>query len=217
MPSCTLLIFLLTLASDNSYKVLKICIHEHDKTSLEEKAYDAMRGLDPAKVDGQYVRHILDEVNIHGPSGYWHHCFVFAPAACSVAKLMCATGPLPLNAVTTIMRSVLHAVDFLHNDVGLVHMDIEAANVLLQIENHEAPKRFAETLRKHPAKSRKGRGSRRNIYRSVQMPNYGKDGWGAAVLRDLGEARLLAFDELFSPEMVGAKALRARKTLLDMN
>lgn len=205
------------LDSDNSYKVLKICIHEHGNKTREERNYDAMRGLETDNIGAQFVRHILDDFDMQGPSGHWHHCFVLTPAACTVGKLVRATGPLPLDAVKTITRNVLRALDFLHNDVQLVHTDIKASNVLLELKNQEGLEQFAQNLKDKPQKPKKDRKSPRRTYNSNQMPNYGREGWGAPILADLGEARWLPPDKAFAPAVVGAQAMRAPETLLGMD
>lgn len=175
--------------------MVKICIHERDHTTLEEKAYDAMRGLETTNTGAHYVRHILDDFDVQGPSGYWYHCFILAPTACSVSKLMRSTDPMPIEAIKVIMYNVLRAIDFLHIDVQLVHTDIKASNVLVQLKGSEVLHSFAQSLRKNPLKPVKRRTVGRKIYRSQQMPDYGKASQESPDPGRSGRGTVLAFGQ----------------------
>lgn len=205
----------LTSVSDNTHKVLKVCIHEFQRKSREQIAYDAMRDLPPDSTGAEFVRHILDDFDVCGPSGYWHHCFVFRAAACTISDLIRVKGPLPVDAAIPILRNVIRGVDFLHNVVHLVHTDVKASNVVVPFRSAEPLEMFVRSLGKDSCKPKKSPDGQRRTYLTRTMPIDSQRGWGAPVLGDLGEARLLPLDKNFTAEdMVGAYANRAPETVL---
>ena len=193
-----------------------MCIQERGNAPWEEQAYDAMRGIKTDNVGVCYLRLHQDEFDVIGPSGYEHHAFIFAPAACNFAQFLRVAGPVDMLMVKVIMRQALHALDFLHRDVHCVHTDVKANNILLQLKDHRVLEEWAQSLEETPPVSKGSREEGTLVYHSRHLKNLGKAGWDAPILSDLGEARLLGDQEDLDPLPMGPLAYRAPENVLGM-
>ena len=78
-----------------------------------------------------HVAQLKDHFDLEGPTGR-HVCLVMPLLGASIAE-KATTGHLlrvPSPSVKRIARQMLQALDFLHNECGIIHTDIQPSNIL---------------------------------------------------------------------------------------
>ncbi|KAJ0420558.1 protein kinase [Aspergillus carlsbadensis] len=107
-----------------------------------------------------FEREILSKISEQfthtGPSGD-HVCLAFDVLGhhlgFQTAKY--EDGKLPVKAVKVITRQLLHGLDFLHRECGVIHTDLKPTNILLELEdpNSAIPHYLAEVPARTSIKS----------------------------------------------------------------
>ncbi|KAL4959651.1 kinase-like domain-containing protein [Aspergillus stella-maris] len=85
-----------------------------------------------------HVSHRLDQFTHTGPIGD-HVCFAFDVLGYHLGfqTVQFLDGRLPVRAVKVIARQLLLALDFLHEEVGVIHTDLKPTNILLEQQDPE--------------------------------------------------------------------------------
>lgn len=110
------------LTSDNKYVTLKIYINRAG-TQRELPVCKHISNLAASRHAGrEHVRMLLDSFEVQGPDGR-HLCLVWQPLGNSVDELVDLSEDGLLNAEVTrdIMRPILTALQFLHEEAKIIH------------------------------------------------------------------------------------------------
>ncbi|KAK2791339.1 hypothetical protein FQN53_004520 [Emmonsiellopsis sp. PD_33] len=104
-----------------------------------------------------YVSHLLEQFTHTGPNGD-HVCLTFDVLGhhLDFQTARYEDGKLPIKAVKVITRQLLLALDFLHNECGVIHTDLKPTNILLELEN--PTNTISHYLSKVPARTDPQRG-----------------------------------------------------------
>ncbi|KAI0654569.1 kinase-like domain-containing protein [Cubamyces menziesii] len=113
-------------------------------------------------------------------------CLVFEPAAKSIwdVREKARGDLLPENVVKAVVRHVLFALVYLHQEAKMVHTDIQEQNILLSMMDFEALRAYEDSERTNPLPQKVV--GNRNIYLSRAIDC---EAYGHPVLSDFGEAR----------------------------
>ncbi|PWY78379.1 kinase-like protein [Aspergillus heteromorphus CBS 117.55] len=95
---------------------------------------------------------------------------------------------MTLDAMKPVIRKLLHTLDFLHSEAGIVHTDIQPKNLLLPAPSADALSAFEQRELSSPAPRKVARG--RTIYTTSRFPA----GDGLPQLIGLGQARSMRRD-----------------------
>ncbi|KAE8352212.1 protein kinase [Aspergillus coremiiformis] len=178
--------------SGHEYMALKISIQLEKfprKGQVELNIYDHLRNTESSHRGRRYIRPVHDAFEIAGPHGR-HQCLVQPPMHLSIFDML-KLNPEPLNAplLKHTLKLLLDALDFLHTEARLVHTDIKADNLMLNVADQSILDDFERAELESPS-PRKMIDSSRSIYtsRSFNKPKNGQ--YGYPVLCDFGEARL---------------------------
>ncbi|KAF2137768.1 uncharacterized protein K452DRAFT_329108 [Aplosporella prunicola CBS 121167] len=192
------------------YVVLKVFIRNSMYGFQAKRELHAYKRLCQVKTDHpgkDFVRNILDLFEVEGPAGP-HTCFVHKPLAMRTSGLQ---RLLPNYRLTTDMLRgfcihLLHALDYLHTEAGLIHTDIKAANILLENKDEDMLADMEKKEMEHPSEF-KVFDDQRIINRSRPMPR--PKSWGIPILCDFGEARSSErkYDDDIMPEIYRAPEL----------
>jgi len=98
-----------------------------------EKVHEQMQAEECAERPGaKRISKMIHNFTAFGPYGK-HYVMVFEVLGiCSAELLQDFREGLPALLTKTIMKDILHGLDFLHNDCGIVHMDLKPENVLFE-------------------------------------------------------------------------------------
>lgn len=110
---------------DYEYVVLKIYIRtSFGRTNREKAAYNHFADLNITQPEQYDVRQALDVFEIERPEGAVHVCLAHRPLQCTLyafQRLGGAPRPLPEELAKIIMRSLLTALEFLHEETHVTH------------------------------------------------------------------------------------------------
>ncbi|KAK0220859.1 kinase-like domain-containing protein [Armillaria nabsnona] len=141
------------LARDNEANIdvaLKIMTDEASQApELHELEYfQRLRRQNPSHVGYFHIVHLNDSFYIDGPHGK-HLCIVTEMAICNLLSLaeVCFTGNrVPEYGAKLVMRDVLSALDYVHNDCNIIHTDVKITNVVVTVPRDTIPKEGLGTL-----------------------------------------------------------------------
>ncbi|KFX99303.1 hypothetical protein V490_01849 [Pseudogymnoascus sp. VKM F-3557] len=159
-------------AGSESFYTLKIGIsHPTGHPNREADIYTHLqRTLPSSEHEGRaYVRRLHEAFELDGPDGK-HWCLVHPPLGVSMREWQ-ETFPgqaFPVEILRGLVRSLLLALDCLHEEGGVIHTDIQATNILLTLPTTHPLDEFAEVENSHPS-AHKTVDDRRTIYRSRRL------------------------------------------------
>ncbi|KAG6109001.1 hypothetical protein E4U13_006159 [Claviceps humidiphila] len=191
------------------YVVLKVHVtHVPHLRELEVLQY--LKSIQSEHYGREQIRLIEDHFTIQGSCGS-HIVFVLPPLGVSV-KLLQELQPGGVYkegvAVSAIQQTIL-ALDFLHHEASVIHTDVHAGNLLLDITDESQLVQFEENERMRPT-DRKVIGDR-VIHVSQMLMTAG----GPPHLCDFGHARICPDSEL-QTGLIMPTQYRAPEVLLDM-
>ncbi|EMC92052.1 hypothetical protein BAUCODRAFT_274834 [Baudoinia panamericana UAMH 10762] len=210
------------------YVAVKVCsirLSDDGRRDLrprwEWKAYSRLSGMTTDNKGAQHVRQILDRFTIGTANGVQHQCFVYEVAAVNLQQLE-RTYPnqkLPFAMAKDVLRAVLHALDFLHTEAGIVHTDIKKDNIFFPA-TEACVAQFAKALHRQRPVARYDENSNRLIYQSVHFTDLLKGSelsLQEPLLGDLGEAQVLWDEQAsFPPSVVGPEPFRSPESIFGM-
>ncbi|KAF9445372.1 kinase-like protein [Macrolepiota fuliginosa MF-IS2] len=97
----------------------------------ESEMMKILRDRNPSSPGYQHVCHLRDDFVVEGPNGR-HNCLVLDPLGVTALEIGRAfAGPIPLVILKRMIRHILYALDYLHQDCDIIHTDIKGDNILL--------------------------------------------------------------------------------------
>ncbi|KAK0184927.1 kinase-like domain-containing protein, partial [Armillaria mellea] len=141
------------LARDNDANIdvaLKIMTDEASQApELHELEYfQRLLCQNPGHVGYTRVVHLSDSFYIDGPYGR-HLCIVTEMAICTLLTLaeQCFTGNrIPEYGAKIVIRDVLSALDYVHNDCNIIHTNVKITNVVVSVPRDTIAKEGLGTL-----------------------------------------------------------------------
>lgn len=114
------------------YVAVKVCCvrlsedgRRDTRPRYEWDAYTHMSGMFSENPGFMYLRQIEDRFIINTPSGIEHPCFVFRPAGLTLEDFQRLAPNADIALLKDIVKAMLQALDFLHNEAHIVHTDIK--------------------------------------------------------------------------------------------
>ncbi|OOF99269.1 hypothetical protein ASPCADRAFT_394536 [Aspergillus carbonarius ITEM 5010] len=181
--------------SNRDYVAVKVLTTSRSGNALsrEMNAYEHLSKLGSSHIGGAYIRGLYETFDISGPNGV-HGCLVQPAMHLSIHELRMRARSCkfsePLLKHTLIC--ILQALDFLHREANVVHSDIKASNIMLNIDDTSILAEFEKAEQESPS-PRKVIDGNRTIYKSRKLSSPRDGLWGQPVLCDLGEARIGKF------------------------
>nr|XP_057940399.1 SRSF protein kinase 1a isoform X2 [Doryrhamphus excisus] len=126
-------------------KVVKSAEHYTETAVDEIKLLKSVRNSDPNDPKREMVVQMLDDFKISGINGT-HVCMVFEVLGHHLLKWIIKSNyqGLPLPCVKSIIRQVLHGLDYLHTKCEIIHTDIKPENILMSVDEPYVRKLAAE-------------------------------------------------------------------------
>ncbi|ELR03374.1 hypothetical protein VC83_01688 [Pseudogymnoascus destructans] len=174
---------------ENTFYTLKITIsHPPNTTNREADIYNHIQSLSSQHEGRGYVRELQESFGIEGPDGK-HWCLVHQPLGVSLQEWQrgLPEGRLTGVVLRGVVRSLLQALDFLHEEAGVIHTDIQASNILLTLTTPSPIRTFIAAEQEHPS-PHKTVDQYRTIYRSRRLSVSLDLPPGVATLTDFGNA-----------------------------
>ncbi|KAF5373633.1 hypothetical protein D9758_000811 [Tetrapyrgos nigripes] len=136
------------------------------------------------------VRSLLASFEVEGPEGQ-HLCLVHPPFLESVRTFLRRNSErrLPAVVVAFILKRLLLALDYLHNECHVIHGDLQDSNIMFDTTDTSVFKEFEKAELNDPCRRKEIGG--RTIYESRKLEK--PIGLGAPIVCDLGSA--LALDD----------------------
>ncbi|CDO69817.1 hypothetical protein BN946_scf184803.g15 [Trametes cinnabarina] len=150
-------------------------------SSLEVRMFEKLSDGEHAKDEHPGRRHCLTaesvftEDSVHGR----HICIVTPPFGQNVAELRISRSldEFPLSALKSVVKQTLLALDYLHRILRVVHMDVKASNIFVQLRASDED--ITHYLQRHPAEEKRPQethGEQSFMHtRSQPLPNFGLD------------------------------------------
>ncbi|TBU29016.1 kinase-like protein [Dichomitus squalens] len=120
---------------DNGYGAMKVLVGELATQKAlavwdELEIMKTLRDTNPHAPGHSHICHILDNFTYEGPHGK-HICLVLEPMGFSVLDIYCGfKAEMPLFLVKRISKQLLRALQYMHDDCGIVHTDLKPDNIL---------------------------------------------------------------------------------------
>ncbi|XP_010626330.1 SRSF protein kinase 3 isoform X2 [Fukomys damarensis] len=113
-------------------KVVKSAGHYTETAVDEIKLLKCVRDSDPSDPKRETIVQLIDDFRISGVNGV-HVCMVLEVLGHQLLKWIIKSNyqGLPVPCVKSIMRQVLHGLDYLHTKCKIIHTDIKPENILL--------------------------------------------------------------------------------------
>ncbi|POW06532.1 hypothetical protein PSTT_08897 [Puccinia striiformis] len=120
-----------------------------DAAKAEIKFNKRISSANPTHPGHRHLVSLLDHFDHAGPKGT-HVCMVFEVLGDNLLafKNRCKRNRIPAHIVRKIGRQILLAVDYLHQECGIIHTDLKPDNVLICIEDVERV--IQSELENHP-------------------------------------------------------------------
>ncbi|KAG5998485.1 hypothetical protein E4U52_008076 [Claviceps spartinae] len=191
------------------YVVLKVHV-THVPHLRELKVLQYLKSIQSEHYGREQIRLIEDHFTIQGSCGS-HIVFVLPPLGVSVKLLqeLQSGGVYKEGVAVSAIQQTILALDFLHHEASVIHTDIHAGNLLLDITDESQLSQFEENERMRPT-DRKVIGDR-VIHVSQMLMTAG----GPPHLCDFGHARICPDSEL-QTGLIMPTQYRAPEVLLDM-
>ncbi|OBT61692.1 CMGC/SRPK protein kinase [Pseudogymnoascus sp. 23342-1-I1] len=175
---------------DDKFYTLKLTISHHPHTTNREAdIYTLIQSLPPSPHAGRaHVRELREAFEIQGPEGR-HWCLVHPVLGLSVQEWLegFEGGRVPVGVMKGLVRCLLEALDFLHEEAGVIHTDIQASNIHLALSSTSPIDSFVAAEKDHPS-PHKTVDSQRTIYRSRRLSVALDPEPGVPTLTDFGLA-----------------------------
>ncbi|PPJ56168.1 hypothetical protein CBER1_09086 [Cercospora berteroae] len=192
------------------YVALKACERGSQSAEREVAAYQHLNSLSTEHVGALVIRQLLDSFTIKALDNKYR-CMVHEPLGMSVETLqhLMPNQVLSEDALKSVLKYLLLALDCLHSEAKVVHTDLQSSNIHFRVEDDSIFENFAEAEMKNPI-PRKVDGDR-VIYesRGLRMPKK----TGPPVLCDFGEAR---FGSSSYTDDIQPYVYRAPEVILDI-
>ena len=180
------------VCSDQQYKALKVSTAvdgRPDATRREAKIYEHLSRLESVHQGQAYIRELYDIFELQSPSGA-HQCLLQPAMHMTLMDMLAINNePFELPLLKLILGSLLQALDFLHTEADMVHLDLKPDNTMISIEDETMLQQFAKTQRKNPS-LRRIVDDKLTIYTRRPLPTPRNEDYGIPVLCDFGEARI---------------------------
>ncbi|KAF7561781.1 hypothetical protein G7046_g2337 [Stylonectria norvegica] len=175
----------LTQAREHRFVTLKVFTKEDTNQTAISTYQHMKKHANPAHDGFPHIRTALNTLTISHPEGD-HFCLVQKPMWDSFRDLLYrnATHRFTEELLKGGLLQVLLALDYLHTECKLVHTDIKADNILLELDDPAVLEAFVQDELEHPAPRKIVDG--RYIYASRTFRRTTK--FGRAVLGDFGSA-----------------------------
>lgn len=111
------------MGREDKFYTLKVTIsHAPKTTNREADIYTHIQSLSSAHAGKRYVRELREAFEIQGPDG-GHWCLVHPVLGVSVSEWLegFEGGKVPVGVMRGLVRSLLQALDFLHEEAGVIH------------------------------------------------------------------------------------------------
>ncbi|KAF2139556.1 uncharacterized protein K452DRAFT_254010 [Aplosporella prunicola CBS 121167] len=208
--------------SECRHVALKLFIHSESMGSEldnELNIYKRVENASGAATSGIFkdhpgrtaVRSLLDSFDVNGPKGQ-HRCLVHQPLWENILgiKHRNPVRRLPEPVVAFTLKRLFHALDFLHKECHVAHIDIKEANIMLPADN-SVLEEFEQEELTEPCPRKELYGGIIYLSRELNMP---KDFY-APILCDFGSAVPLD-DGVEHREDIQPNVYRAPEIILDI-
>ncbi|KAH8722359.1 kinase domain protein [Phaeosphaeriaceae sp. PMI808] len=167
-------------------RAVALKIFTNDIQNREEiSIYKHLQSIKSNHPGRRRLRDALGTFTLHGTKGE-HQCLVHEPMWESARDLLWrnASHKFTEDLLKAFLYRLLQAIDYLHSEAHLIHTDISASNILLEIEDHSIISAFIEAEQNHPSPRKQI--DRYTVYasRSFDLPK----SIGQPVLSDFGSA-----------------------------
>ncbi|KAM3431985.1 hypothetical protein NHJ13734_007062 [Beauveria thailandica] len=155
------------------------------------------------------VRTLLDSFRLDGPEGE-HLVLAHPPLWRSIEVAIRRTSPrrLPASGLRYVLKDLLLALEYLHDECQIIHTDIKADNIMFSIKDSSVFTEFEEEEMNNPCPRKEVEG--RTIYTSRALKSTGLV--GPPVLCDFGSA---VFGDAQNIECVQPHIYRAPEVTLE--
>ncbi|KAK4182015.1 Serine/threonine-protein kinase [Podospora australis] len=170
-----------------NYVGLKIYETGHRQSLNETKVPDHLDATANPKHPGyNLLRFRLDSFELPGKVGP-HVCLVHKPLSVSIEFLReMFEGKLPLNPGRPALIGMILALDYLHKVAGIVHTDLQEANILLSVgKDHCVFDEAVDEEWSDPSPRKTTNGRVVHVTTSIELPDDGAQ----PVITDFGEAK----------------------------
>ncbi|KAF1821305.1 non-specific serine/threonine protein kinase [Dissoconium aciculare CBS 342.82] len=200
---------------DSSFTAVKVGTRDVDRPKSfdrEVKFYERVNSLATDHAGSACIRGLHEVFKLSGPTGD-HLCLVQPPMHMTMRELQQRNSSRRLNEqlLKWTLFNLLHALSFLHDEVGAVHTDISPSNIMFTISDESLLTEFERAEAEDPSPV-KVIDSVRSIYASRKFGLPKDLLWGQPVLCDFGETRL----GLLHKGPIQSDLYRAPEVLFDM-
>lgn len=175
-----------------SYKALKVSTALDgypDVTRREAKIYKHLSLIKSDHPGQANIRGLYDTFELQSSAGA-HQCLLQPAMHMTLMDMLrMHDEPFSLDLLKMTLGRLLRALDFLHTEAQVVHLDLKPDNIMISIEDDTMLERFAKAESKHPT-PRKIVDNTLTIYTRRPLPTPKDDRYGVPVLCDFGEARI---------------------------
>ncbi|RDL42541.1 CMGC protein kinase [Venustampulla echinocandica] len=178
---------------DKKYRVLKLFTSLPKfptATDRELKIYEHLAKVNSTQPGQALIRKLYDSFDLQGPVGR-HRCLVLQPMHMTLLEMTRLNSrPFDLPLLKMTLKRLLLALDFLHTEAEIIHVDLKTDNLMLSLEVNTMLADFAKANVEDPS-PRKKIDESRIIYKSSRFrrPAEGQS-YGLPILCDFGEARI---------------------------
>ncbi|KAF2215924.1 hypothetical protein CERZMDRAFT_109760 [Cercospora zeae-maydis SCOH1-5] len=194
----------------HSYVTLKACERESQSAERELAAYQHLHSLTTEHLGALVIRQPLDSFTITA-SDHEYRCMVHEPLGMSVEILqhLMPNEVLSEDALKSVLKYLLLALDCLHNEGNMVHTDLQASNIQFRVEDDSIFEYSAKAEMTNPSPRKVDGNQVTYESRGLRMPKK----TGPPVLCDFGEAR---FGRSSYTDDIQPYVYRAPEVILDI-
>ncbi|KAF2161840.1 hypothetical protein M409DRAFT_58907 [Zasmidium cellare ATCC 36951] len=159
-------------------------------THREFKVYEHLASIESDHPGQSLIRELWDTFEVTSTAGQ-HQCLMLQPMHMTLLEMM-ERNPRPFDMplLKMTLQRVLLALDFLHTEADVIHLDLKTDNLMLSLEEDAMLSDFMDKEIRQPSPRKKVDESR-TIHQSskFRQPSAG-EGFGLPILCDFGEARI---------------------------